>query len=269
MLSVRHVHKSYGDTRVLEGVSIDIKEGSFVTVVGASGCGKSTFLRMLLGQEQPTRGAITLDGAPLPLEPSPERGIVYQRYSVFPHLSAMGNLMLAADLGSGSWFWGRARGAARRAARAEAEALLERVGLAHARDRYPAQLSGGMQQRLAIAQALMKRPRMLLLDEPFGALDPGVRLDMHALLLELWRERGMTVLMVTHDLPEAFKLGDRLIVFDKIRHDPHAPHAYGARITYDLPLSPYQPAGSAAADPVARDRIAAAVAGAAAEDAAA
>jgi NitT/TauT family transport system ATP-binding protein len=94
-----------------------------------------------------------------------------------------------------------------------------------------------MQQRLAIAQALIMKPRVLLLDEPFGALDPGIRKDMHALLQELWRETRLTVFMVTHDLNEGFSLGTRLMVFDKVRIDPHAPHAYGARITYDLPLN--------------------------------
>ena len=94
-----------------------------------------------------------------------------------------------------------------------------------------------MQQRLAIAQALITRPRMLLLDEPFGALDPGIRKDMHALLLELWREARLTVFMVTHDLSEGFHLGTRLLVFDKVRIDPQAPQAYGARITYDIPLN--------------------------------
>lgn len=93
-----------------------------------------------------------------------------------------------------------------------------------------------MQQRLAIAQALLKKPDVLLLDEPFGALDPGIRLDMHELLLDLWRERGMTIFMVTHDIKEAFKLGTRVLVFDKTRHDPHAPERYGATITYDLAL---------------------------------
>jgi NitT/TauT family transport system ATP-binding protein len=115
--------------------------------------------------------------------------------------------------------------------------MLERVGLGHALRQYPAQLSGGMQQRLAIAQALIARPRLLLLDEPFGALDPGIRKDMHALLLDLWRETGLTVFMVTHDLSEGFHLGTRLLVFDKVRHDPQAPLAYGARITYDIPLN--------------------------------
>ena len=131
---------------------------------------------------------------------------------------------------------GRLFGAARRAAIIQAAAMLEAVGLDHNLDAYPAQLSGGMQQRLAIAQALIKHPRILLLDEPFGALDPGIRLDMHGLVTRLWREQGLTVVMVTHDINEAFKLGTRVLAFDKRRHDPHAPHRYGATATYDVPL---------------------------------
>lgn len=115
--------------------------------------------------------------------------------------------------------------------------MLAAVGLGAAEDRYPAELSGGMQQRLAFAQALMAKPRLLLLDEPFGALDPGIRADMHQLVRRLWQELGLTIVMVTHDLKEGFALGTRLLVFDKVRQDPHAPEAYGARVTYDLPLN--------------------------------
>jgi len=235
-ISVDGLSMSYGAVAVLERVSIEIESGCFCTIVGASGCGKSTFLRLLLGQERPVAGTILLDGAPLPPEPTPERGIVFQRYSVFPHLSVRENLLLASDF-AGAPILGRVFGSRRRAAITRADDLLERVGLSQAADRYPAQLSGGMQQRLAIAQALTMRPRVLLLDEPFGALDPGVRADMHALLLDVWREHGMTVFMVTHDLTEAFKLGTRLIAFDKVRVDPQYPNAYGARITYDLAIA--------------------------------
>ena len=110
------------------------------------------------------------------------------------------------------------------------------MGLGHAIDKYPDALSGGMQQRLAIAQALIKEPKILLLDEPFGALDPGIRADMHELILRLWRELKITVFMVTHDLQEGFSLGTRLWVFDKRRIDPHNPNRFGARITFDLPV---------------------------------
>lgn len=234
-IEVANVGVSYDQLPILENVNIGIEEGAFVTVVGASGCGKSTFLRLLLSQERPTRGAITIGGEPIPGRPTPDRGIVFQRYSVFPHMTVAENLLLPLELERAPGT-GRLRGAARQALMPEIDEMIDRIGLAHARDRYPTQLSGGMQQRLAIAQALLKRPRLLLLDEPFGALDPGITRDMHGLLLGLWKEIGMTILMVTHDIAEAFKLGTRLVVFDKVRHDPDQPTAFGASITYDLPL---------------------------------
>jgi NitT/TauT family transport system ATP-binding protein len=190
---------------------------------------------MLLGAERPTRGEIRIDGRPLPDEPDAQRGIVFQRYSVFPHLTAIENVMLGMEF-TASPLLGRLFGWRRRAARERALLMLESVGLVAACDRYPAQLSGGMQQRLAIAQSLMMQPKVLLLDEPFGALDPGIRTDMQALVKELWRQHRFTVFMVTHDIGEAFALGTRVLVFDKVRWDPQAPYAYGARITYDIPL---------------------------------
>ncbi|MEM8702570.1 MAG: ABC transporter ATP-binding protein [Pseudomonadota bacterium] len=242
-LSVKGVSKYYDGTPVLERVDLDVEAGAFCTIVGASGCGKSTFLRMLLSQEQPTHGSIRLDGTDLPEEPTPDRGIVFQKYSVFTHLTVAENLILAQEFET-SRLAGKLFGSQRRTALSNIEDLLERIGLAAAADRFPAQLSGGMQQRLAIAQALIKKPSILLLDEPFGALDPGIRVDMHELLLNLWRELGMTIFMVTHDIHEAFKLGTRLLVFDKIRHDPQAPEAFGATITYDLPLQAPEISGS-------------------------
>ncbi|WP_442808584.1 ABC transporter ATP-binding protein [Trinickia soli] len=235
MIEVRNVWKEYGDQVVLERLNLRIEEGEFCSLVGASGCGKSTFLRLLLGQERATRGKILLDGQPLPAEPDAHRGVVFQRYSVFDHLTVVANVMLGLELPRAK-LTGRLFGARRRAARDEAAAMLEHVGLGAALNKYPQQLSGGMQQRLAIAQALMMKPRILLLDEPFGALDPGIRKDMHELLLSLWRESKLTIFMVTHDLKEGFTLGSRVLVFDKVRVDPQAPGAYGARITYNIPL---------------------------------
>ncbi|MBX8569911.1 ABC transporter ATP-binding protein [Pseudomonas cichorii] len=246
-ISVRNVWQQYDDQVVLEGLNLEVAEGEFCTLVGASGCGKSTFLRLLLGQEIPSRGVITLDGKALANEPDPSRGVVFQRYSVFPHLSVLDNVALGLELPNAHWI-GRLFGQAKRDAREQAAVLLHKVGLGHALDKYPTQLSGGMQQRLAIAQALIMKPRVLLLDEPFGALDPGIRKDMHNLLLELWQETKLTVFMVTHDLSEGFNLGTRLMVFDKVRHDPHAPGAYGARITYDIPLNSDRRAARAALD---------------------
>ncbi len=247
-LSVQSLAKLYDGVPVLERVNLEVQTGSFCTIVGASGCGKSTFLRMLLSQEHPTRGQILLDGTPLPLEPTPDRGIVFQKYSVFSHLTVAENLILAQEFETSRWT-GRLFGASRKSAFGSTDDLLDRIGLRPAANKYPAQLSGGMQQRLAIAQALIKKPSILLLDEPFGALDPGIRVDMHELLLGLWKELSMTVFMVTHDIHEAFKLGTRLLVFDKIRHDPQAPQAYGATITYDLPLK--SPTGASLRSPEA------------------
>ncbi|GFZ68373.1 ABC transporter ATP-binding protein [Pseudomonas amygdali pv. eriobotryae] len=246
-ICVRNVWQQYDDQVVLEGLNLDVAEGEFCTLVGASGCGKSTFLRLLLGQETPSRGLITLDGKALLNEPDASRGVVFQRYSVFPHLSVLDNVALGLELPRSAWL-GRLFGLAKSEAREHAALLLGKVGLGHALDKYPTQLSGGMQQRLAIAQALIMKPRVLLLDEPFGALDPGIRKDMHHLLLDLWRETKLTVFMVTHDLSEGFNLGTRLLVFDKVRHDPHEPGAYGARITYDIPLNSERRAERAAID---------------------
>jgi NitT/TauT family transport system ATP-binding protein len=234
-VSIRNVWKQYGAQVVLENLRLEVHDNEFVTIVGASGCGKTTFLRMLLGTEQPTRGQILIDGKPIRPEPDPARGVVFQRYSLFPHLTVLGNLLLGLEL-QRSRLLGRLFGAARRTAKHRAGQMLEAVGLAAARDRYPAQLSGGMQQRLSIAQAVICEPKILLLDEPFGALDPGITADMHELILKLWLDKGMTIFMISHDIQESFKLGTRLLTFDKLRRDPQAPEAYGASITYDIPL---------------------------------
>ena len=234
-IELKNLWKEYGDQVVLERLNAEVEEGEFVTVVGASGCGKTTFLKLLLGTESPTRGQLLLDGKPIPDEPDESRGIVFQRYSVLPHLDALANVMLCGELEASRWL-GRAFGATRKQLRERAVEMLESVGLGGALDKYPHELSGGMQQRLALAQALIKKPRILLLDEPFGALDPGIRRDMHQLVLKLWREQALTVFMITHDLAEGFYLGTRLWVFDKDRLDPQTPESYGARITYDLPV---------------------------------
>ena len=236
LLSFEDVWVEYGDKVVLERVNLDIAEGSFVSVVGPSGSGKSTFLRLILGQEGPTKGRILLDGTPLTAECHPDRGVVFQRYSVFPHLTALRNVAFGLECDA-SPLLGKLFGGRGRAARDKAAEMLAAVGLEHNLDVYPAQMSGGMQQRLAIAQALIKHPRVLLLDEPFGALDPGIRNDMHTLVTRLWREHGLTIVMVTHDIKEAFKLGTRVLAFDKRRVDPHAPHRYGATAVYDMPVT--------------------------------
>ena len=234
-IQIDNLWKQFGTAVILERISTQVEQGSFITMVGASGCGKSTFLNMLLGIEKPTQGTITLEGQPLKAEPDGERGIVFQKYSVFPHLTVRENVLIATEF-SASPLTARLTGSARRVALDKVDSLIQRVGLDHAAKRYPHELSGGMQQRLAIAQALIASPKVLLLDEPFGALDPGIRSDMHELVRELWQQEQLTIFMVTHDLNEAFLLGTRLWVFDRIRHDPHAPLSFGAQITYDLDL---------------------------------
>lgn len=245
IIQIKNLWKEYGDNVVLEQINLDVYEGEFVSIVGASGCGKTTFLNLMLGTEQQSRGDILLDGEPLDPEPSIERGIVFQKYSVFPHMTALENVMLGEEFSRTSMTstaMGRLIGQAKSEAKQNAMAILEQVGLGHAANKYPSELSGGMQQRLAIAQALIKKPRILLLDEPFGALDPGIRKDMHQLIGQLWQEQKLTVFMITHDLSEGFLLGSRLWVFDKTRHDSHAPERFGAHITFDIPLSKEQTA---------------------------
>ncbi len=235
VVTVRRLWKEYGSQVVLENLNLTIAEHEFVTIVGASGCGKTTFLRMLLGVEKVSRGELLIDGQPIAAEPGPDRGIVFQRYSLFPHLTVVENLLLGLAFAQ-SPILGRLFGSARRRALEKANALLDAIGLYPARSKYPSQLSGGMQQRLSIAQSVIREPKILLLDEPFGALDPGITADMHEIILKLWEMNRMTIFMITHDLQESFQLGTRLLVFDKLRHDPQAPDAYGATVTYDIPL---------------------------------
>ena len=169
---------------------------------------------MLLGQERPTRGRILLDGAPLPTEPGPARSVVCQRHSVFPHLTVQRNVMLAPEL-QAHRLLGRSSGAARR----------------------------DLQQRLALAQALMMQPRVLLLDEPFGALDPGIRADIHFLMKRLWHEVPMTVVMGTDDLREAFMLATRIIAFERLKNRPGELQRCGATIAKDIAIRPPRMAG--------------------------
>ena len=240
VLDVQNVESFYGAVMALRGVSIQVPEGQIVTILGANGAGKTTLMKTVSGVIYPEKGHITFAGDRIDGK-DPEKiagsGLAHvpEGREVFPFLTVEENLMLSAEFDAAP-FTGRLFGSKRAGARDAVTETLERIGLAPARKRYPTQLSGGMQQRLAIAQALLKRPKILLLDEPFGALDPGIRADMQELLIELWRELSMTIFMVTHDIHEAFKLGTRVLVFDKTRHDPDAPDRWGATITYDLPL---------------------------------
>ncbi len=241
-ITLRNVWKEYDQRVVLERINLEIAPRSFIALVGPSGCGKTTFLRMLLSEELPSRGEVLIDGVPLAREPTAERGVVFQRYSVFPHLTVLGNVLLALECARGGMF-ARLYGRARRQAKGEAAAFLEAVGLSEHLDKYPAQLSGGMQQRLALAQALIRRPKVLLLDEPFGALDPGIKGDIHALMRRLWNETEITVVMVTHDLGEAFGLATRVLAFERLRDDPVDGDRYGATIKSDIEVWPRRLAG--------------------------
>lgn len=230
ILHLEDVQKKYGDKVVLDDIDFRVRENEFVTVVGPSGCGKSTLLRLILGQERATRGKILLDGHPVG-SPSPERGVVYQRYSLFPHLTAIQNVLLGEKLSLG--FMQFRSNKAKYIA--EAEHFLERVKLKDHIHKYPHQLSGGQQQRVAIAQALIMNHRILMMDEPFGALDPFTREELQVFLIELWKERNMTNFFVTHDLEEALFLGTRIIVLSQyFSFDENTPAGQrGARIVYD------------------------------------
>lgn len=236
-IAIDGVSKAYGGSLILENVSAHLPDHEFCMVLGPSGAGKTTLLRILLSQEAPTRGRVLIDGVPIDPEPQPDRGVVFQRYSVFPHKTVLANVMMGPQLRAAP-LTGRLFGRRRRALAERATALLDEVGLGAHLTKYPVQLSGGMQQRLAIAQALIMEPKVLLLDEPFGALDPSTRKAMHRLILELWNRNRMTVVMVTHDIAEAFTLGTRVLMVDRVRRDPHAPAAYGSTITQDVRLDP-------------------------------
>ncbi len=233
LLYCRDVSKSYGSKIVLEDIDLAVKEKEFCTVVGPSGCGKSTLLRLILGQERVSGGTLLMKNQPI-MHPGPDRGIVYQKYSLFPHLTILENIMAGKMLSRPLW----KKFSTRSTVREEARYYLENVQLGEHAEKYPHQLSGGMQQRVAIAQALIMRPRILLMDEPFGALDPGTREAMQLLILQLWEEYGMTVFFVTHDLEEAVFLGTRIIVISQYyRLNEEDRSKRGARIVADYQLN--------------------------------
>lgn len=234
LLFLENVSKSYGRKPVLNDIDLAVSEKEFCTVVGPSGCGKSTLLRLILGQERITGGRLLIKGRPIGF-PGPDRGIVYQRYSLFPHLTILNNILLGKQLRLP--FYKAFKG--KKADRDEAMTYLESVQLADHAHKYPHQLSGGMQQRVAIAQALIMKPTILMMDEPFGALDPGTREMMQMLILELWETYGMTIFFVTHDLEEAVFLGTRILVLSQYythEQDNALGMVKGARIVADYPL---------------------------------
>ncbi len=198
---------------VLDNIDLTINKGELCTLVGPSGCGKSTLLKLILGQLEASSGSLTIKGKPVG-SPDETRGVVYQKYSLYPNKTVLDNVL------SGPYFkipfWKKEE---RAEVRDYAIELLEKVKLGDAVDKYPHELSGGMQQRVAIIQALITKPEILLMDEPFGALDPGTREFMQTLLLELWEKYNLTILFVTHDLEEACFLGTRLLVLSQYYTD--------------------------------------------------
>lgn len=203
---INHLNKSYGQYQehaltVLDDISLEIKSGEFVSIVGSSGCGKSTLLRLLVGLDDQFEGKILVDGQPIQ-GTSLERGIVFQDHRLFPWLNVQDNIRVAL--------------LNRKLTVAEQNQLIdehiELVGLTKFKDAYPAQLSGGMSQRVAIARSLINRPKILLLDEPFGALDALTRANLQKELQRIWQTEKITMIIVTHDVEEAVFLGDRVVV---------------------------------------------------------
>jgi NitT/TauT family transport system ATP-binding protein len=231
-LFLEDVYKSYGSKTVLDDIDLAVAAGEIVTVVGPSGCGKSTLLRLVLGQEAPSSGTLLIDGCPCGFADR-SRGIVYQKYSLFPHLNVLDNVLVGPRLACGCFQWRRRR----KDFQDEAMTYLARIGLEEHSRKFPHELSGGMRQRVAIAQSLIMKPKILLMDEPFGALDPGSRENMQIFLLELWEDLGMTIFFVTHDLEEAVFLGTRIIVLSQYYTDARGNEARrGARIVFDRAL---------------------------------
>ncbi len=198
----RHFRTSQGGTAVaLQDVSFQIHRREFVTVIGPSGCGKSTLVRLLAGLDDPTMGEILVDGKSVN-GPGSDRGMVFQSYTLFPWLTVQKNVEFGL----------RMQGKGDNECRSQALQWLEMVGLEAKGDHYPHQLSGGQKQRVAIARALAARPRVLLMDEPFGALDPETRAQMQSYLLQIWQNINITIVFITHDLDEAVLLADRILV---------------------------------------------------------
>ncbi|MCT7976240.1 nitrate ABC transporter ATP-binding protein [Laspinema olomoucense] len=192
-----------GPYPVLDNIQLTIREGEFICLIGHSGCGKSTLLDMVSGFRQPSEGVVFLEGQRIE-EPGPDRMVVFQNYALLPWLSAYDNILLAVN----SVF----PKLKQREKSAIVREHLELVGLSDAADKKPKELSGGMKQRVSIARALAVRPKVLILDEPFGALDPITREELQEELLRIWADHKVTILMITHDIDEALFLGDRLVM---------------------------------------------------------
>lgn len=206
LIDVRNVSQvfrttSRGEVAALQDVDLTVGDGEFLSVLGPSGCGKSTLMRIIAGLVKPSSGEVRLRGERI-TGPSREAGVVFQQAALFPWRTVLKNVMLSAEM----------LGLPRDAAEVRAHELLDMVGLAHAENLYPYELSGGMQQRASIARALLHDPALLLMDEPFGALDALTRENMGLELLKIWEHSGKTVVFITHDIDEALFLADRVLV---------------------------------------------------------
>jgi ABC-type nitrate/sulfonate/bicarbonate transport system ATPase subunit len=223
ILEIRGVERRFGSatasTLALQATRLQVAENDFITILGPSGCGKSTLLRIVAGLDQPTGGDVLLDGRRI-LGPGADRGMVFQSYTLFPWLTVLDNVCFGL----------RERGLPRARQLEIAHGYLAQVGLKGFEGHYPKQLSGGMQQRTALARALATDPRMLLMDEPFGALDHQTRELMQELLLGIWERQRKTVLFVTHDIDEAVFMGSRVVVMSarpgRIKLDRPVPLAH-------------------------------------------
>jgi NitT/TauT family transport system ATP-binding protein len=218
-IRVQDVHIEFdhngGKRAAVQNAQLEIKPGEFVCLLGPSGCGKSTLLNAIAGFVQPTRGQLSIDGRDV-TEPGPDRGMVFQQHSLFPWKTVRDNVAFGPLMA----------GASRSEACSVARTFLSLVGLAAFEDAYPSTLSGGMQQRVGIARALANYPSVLLMDEPFGALDAQTRIMMQENLMQIWREFRNTVVFVTHDIDEAVFLSDRIVVMS----------ASPGRIIADIPV---------------------------------
>jgi NitT/TauT family transport system ATP-binding protein len=210
VVEARHVTVRFGAFLALNDTSFSISDvpdhGEFITIIGPSGCGKSTLLNLIAGFLKPTSGEILVKGVPI-TGPGRDRGMIFQQYSSFPHLTVLQNVMFGLKLNAAEL------GLDAAAMKRRAEDLILQVGLAAHKDKYPHQLSGGQQQRVAIARSLAMEPRILLLDEPFSALDEPTRVEMQELLVDLWNRTHPTIFCVTHSVSEAVYLGERVWIF--------------------------------------------------------
>lgn len=205
LLSVRDLKKTFltnGAERVVfDHLSFEVHRREFITIIGPSGCGKSTFIRIAAGLDEASGGTILLSGQPV-TGPGPDRGMVFQGYTLFPWLTVKRNVMFGLQM----------KGISDLEAESRAREWIAMVGLEKSAESYPHELSGGMKQRVAIARALANEPRVLIMDEPFGALDSQTRCKMQAHLMEIWKKVDITILFITHDLDEAVLLSDRVLV---------------------------------------------------------